>query len=119
MEENKKDSLFYRVVNSKTSVILYIITLAIFYFGSIAGGMIIAHQVLPFDELMVMCGELINQNLAIFVIYAIFAIMLFFTVLPVIGIFISFLPCVVLSIAIWIIYILGVAITGIGKTNEL
>lgn len=119
MEENKKTSLFSRVVNSKTSVILYIITIAIFYFGSIIGGIVIANQVLPFDELMVMCGELIEQNLGIFVVYVIFAIMMFFTVLPVVGVFVSFLPCLIISIALWIIYIIGVAITGAGKNREI
>ena len=79
MEE--KRSLFYRVVNSKTSVILYILTLAIFYFGSIIGGMFVANQMLPFDELMVLCGELLAQNLGIFIIYVIFAIIAFFSFL--------------------------------------
>lgn len=117
MEENKKQSLFSRVVNSKTSVILYILTIAIFYFGSIIGGIIIANQVLPFSELMVMCGELIEQNLGIFVVYVIFAIIAFFSVLPVVGIFVSFFPCLIISIAMWIIYIIFVAIKGNSKED--
>lgn len=112
MEENKKQSLFYRVVNSKTSVILYILTIAIFYFGSMIGGLFVANQMLPFSEVIVLCGELIDQNLGIFVIYVIFAIIAFFSVLPVIGIFVSFLPCLIASIAMWIIYIIFVAIKG-------
>lgn len=112
MEENKKQSLFYRVVNSKTSVILYILTIAIFYFGSMIGGLFVANQMLPFSEVVVLCGELIEQNLGIFVIYVIFAIIAFFSVLPVIGIFVSFLPCLIASIAMWIIYIIFVAIKG-------
>lgn len=112
MEENKKQSLFYRVVNSKTSVILYILTIAIFYFGSMIGGLFVANQMLPFSEVVVLCGELIDQNLGIFVIYVIFAIIAFFSVLPVIGIFVSFLPCLIASIAMWIIYIIFVAIKG-------
>lgn len=112
MEENKKQSLFYRVVNSKTSVILYILTIAIFYFGSMIGGLFVANQMMPFSEIMVLCGELIEQNLGIFVIYVIFAIIAFFSVLPVIGIFVSFLPCLIASIAMWIIYIIYVAIKG-------
>lgn len=112
MEENKKQSLFYRVVNSKTSVILYILTIAIFYFGSMIGGLFVANQMLPFSEVIVLCGELVEQNLGIFVIYVIFAIIAFFSVLPVIGIFVSFLPCLIASIAMWIIYIIFVAIKG-------
>ena len=115
MEE--KRSLFYRVVNSKTSVILYILTLAIFYFGSIIGGMFVANQMLPFDELMVLCGELLAQNLGIFIIYVIFAIIAFFSLLPIIGIFVTFLPCLIASIALWIIYIIFVAIKGDTREN--
>ena len=56
MEENKKKTLFYRVVNSKTSVIVYILTLAIFYFGSIAGGLFIINNM--------MSGERVNGSRA-------------------------------------------------------
>ncbi|MBQ7409862.1 MAG: hypothetical protein IJW20_00575 [Clostridia bacterium] len=117
MEENKKQSLFYRVVNSKTSVILYILTFAIFYFGSMIGGLFVANQMMPFNEIIALCGELIEQNLGIFVIYVIFAIIAFFSVLPVIGIFVSFLPCLIVSIAMWIIYIIYVAIKGNSKED--
>ncbi len=117
MEEDKKQSLFSRVVNSKTSVILYILTIAIFYFGSMIGGVFVANQILPFSEVIALCSELINQNLGIFVIYVIFAIIAFFSVLPVIGIFVSFLPCLIISVAMWIIYIIFVAITGNQREN--
>ena len=84
MEE--KTSLFYRVVNSKTSVILYILTMAIFYFGSMIGGLFVARQMLPIEEIIILCGELISQHLGIFVLYALLGIMAFFTLLPIIGI---------------------------------
>lgn len=119
MEENKKQSFFYRIVNSKTSVILYILTIAIFYFGSMIGGIFVANQMLPFSEIIVLCGELIEQNLGIFVIYVIFAIIAFFSVLPVIGIFVSFMPCLIASIAMWIIYIIYVGLKGSGKREDL
>lgn len=119
MEEDKKPSLFSRVVNSKNSVILYIVTMAIFYFGSIIGGIIIARQVLPMDELIVMCGELIQNNLGGFIAIVIFSIIAFFSVLPIVGIFVSFLPCLIVSAIIWIIYIIGVAIAGAPNNKEL
>ncbi len=110
MEE--KRSLFHRVINSKTSVILYILTMAIFYFGSIIGGMLVVNQLLPFNELIILCGEAIAQNLGVFVFYVIFSIMSFFSILPLIGIFVSFFPCLIITIVMWIIYIIGVALKG-------
>ena len=107
----------YWVLNSKTIVILYILTFAIFYFGSMIGGLFVANQMMPFNEIIALCGELIEQNLGIFVIYVIMAIIAFFSVLPVIGIFVSFLPCLIISIAMWIIYIIFVAIKGNAKED--
>lgn len=115
MEE--KTSLFYRVVNSKTSVILYILTMAIFYFGSMIGGLFVARQMLPIEEIIILCGELISQHLGIFVLYALLGIMAFFTLLPIIGIFVSFLPCLIISIVLWVIYIIYVAIKGNSRVD--
>lgn len=110
MEESNKKSLFNRVVNSKKSVIMYIVTLTIFYVGALIGAMIIVNRIFPFEELMILCRELIKQNLGIFTIYVIFAIIIFFTVAPIVGIFVCFLPCLIISILIWIIYIIIIAL---------
>ncbi len=119
MEENKKESLFSRVVNSKGSVVLLIITMAIFYFGSMIGGVIIARMVLPLEDLFAMAGELSQNEFALFVFLMTIAIVSLFSVLPVIGIFVSFLPCLIATVTMWIVYIIWVAITGVGKTKEL
>ena len=119
MEENKKNTPFYRVVNSKTSVIVYILTIAIFYFGSIAGGLFIINNMMPFNEIIALCGTLIENQLGVFIIYVILAFLGFFSLLPIIGIVVSFIPCLIASIGMWILYILCVAITGAGKKEDL
>ena len=74
---------------------------------------------MPFNEIIALCGTLIENQLGVFIIYVILAFLGFFSLLPIIGIVVSFIPCLIASIGMWILYILCVAITGAGKKEDL
>ena len=104
MKENKKESVFKLIVNSKKSVILYIVSITIFFVGAIIGGIIVANQVLPFSETIEIIRKMIEYDLEIVIGIIILGILALGTICPLIGFVVAFVPCLIITILMWIIY---------------
>jgi len=105
MEENmKKQSIFRLIVNSKTSVILYIVSMAIFVVGAIVGGIITVNQVVPFSEVIEITKRMISYDLESIIALIIIGFFAISTIYPLVGFVVSFIPCLIITILMWIIY---------------